>query len=270
MDIIVRESYEEMSAYAASVIGGLVKSKPDCVLGLATGGTPIGTYRELIRMHNEGLDFSHVRTFNLDEYYGIGINPDVPYESDQSYARFMHEELFKHINIKKENVHIPDGLSKDPHGFCVRYEEEIKRAGGIDLQLLGIGGDGHWGFNEPGTSLASRTSVQALSPQTLSDNYESFYKKAGVEKDKMPHFAITMGIGTILDSKNILMIASGVNKANVVAKCIEGPVTSQITSSAIQLYAGGTTVALDKAAASKLQNLEHYMHVEKLKQNYGL
>ncbi|NLV37109.1 MAG: glucosamine-6-phosphate deaminase [Clostridiaceae bacterium] len=270
MDIIVRENYEEMSEYAAGVIGRFVRNKPYCVLGLATGSTPIGTYRRLIKMHREGLDFSKVVAFNLDEYIGVGINLDVPYEVDQSYARFMHEELFSHINVKKENIHIPDGLTKDPTGFCSWYEEEIKRAGGIDLQLVGIGGDGHWGFNEPGSSLASRTSIQALSPQTLSDNYESFYKKAGVERDKMPHFAITMGIGTILDSKNILMIASGVNKADVVAKCIEGPVTSQITSSAIQLYAGGVTVALDKAAASKLQNLQHYIHIERLKEEYGM
>jgi len=270
MDIIVREDYEAISWYAAEVIGGFIKSKPDCVLGLATGSTPIGTYKELVRMHNEGLDFSHVRTFNLDEYLGAGIDLGKPYNLDQSYARFMHEELLKHINIKKENIHIPDGRTKEPDEFCKWYEEEIKKAGGIDLQLLGIGGDGHWAFNEPGSSLASRTRIQALTKQTLDDNYESFYKNAGIERVHMPHFAITMGVGTILDARNILMIANGIKKSDVVAKCIEGPVTSQITASAIQLHSGGITVVLDKDAASKLNNLEHYMHVEKMKRDYGL
>ena len=177
MDIIIRENYEEMSKYAAKIIAGYIKEKPDCVLGLATGSTPIGTYRELARMHREeGLDFSQVKTFNLDEYLGVGMDLEKPYNLDQSYARFMYEELFKHINIKKENIYIPDGLTKDPKSFCQWYEEEIQKAGGIDLQLLGLGGDGHWGFNEPGSSLGSRTRVQALTKQTLDDNYEAFYK----------------------------------------------------------------------------------------------
>ncbi|HHT46494.1 MAG TPA: glucosamine-6-phosphate deaminase, partial [Firmicutes bacterium] len=153
---------------------------------------------------------------------------------------------------------------------CKWYEEEIKKAGGIDLQLLGLGGDGHWAFNEPGSSLASRTRIRALTKQTLDDNYESFYKKAGIEREQMPHFAITMGIGTILEAKNILMIVSGTKKADVVAKCLEGPVTSQITASAIQLHSGGITVVLDRDAASKLKNIDYYMHVEKLKKNLGL
>ena len=271
MDIIIRENYDEISKYTAKLIARLVKSKPDCVLGLATGGTPIGTYKELVRMHKEeGLDFSQVKTFNLDEYYGAGLDLEKPYELDQSYARFMYEELFKHINIKKENTHVPDGLSKEPEVFCKWYEDEIKKAGGIDLQLLGIGGDGHWAFNEPGSSLASRTRIQALTQQTLDDNYESFCKNAGICRAEMPHFAITMGIGTILEAKNIIMIANGVGKADVVAKSIEGPVTSQITASAIQLHSGGVTVVLDNAAASKLNGLEHYKHVEKMKLEYNL
>lgn len=270
MDIIVRENYEEMSKYAASVIADLVRSKPNCVLGLATGGTPIGTYKELIRMHKEeGLDFSQVKTFNLDEYFGVGLSLDKPYDMDQSYARFMHEELFKHINVKKENIHIPDGLTKDPEQHCKWYEDEIKKAGGIDLQLLGIGADGHWAFNEPGSSLASRTRVQALSSQTLDDNYESFYKKAGIERSKMPHFALTMGIGTILEARSLLMIANGKKKAGIVAQALEGPVTSQVTASAIHLFPGKAIVALDKDAASELKNLEHYMHVERLNKEYG-
>jgi glucosamine-6-phosphate deaminase len=270
MDIIIRENYDEMSRYAAEVIAGFVKNKPDCVLGLATGSTPIGTYKELIRLHKEGLDFSQVKTFNLDEYLGIGIDLSKPYEKDQSYTRFMYEEFFKNINIKKENIHVPDGMTKEPDKFCRWYEDEIKKAGGIDLQLLGIGGDGHWAFNEPGSSLGSRTRVQALTKQTIDDNYESFYKKAGIKREDMPHFAITMGTGTILDARNILMIANGKKKAGVVAKCLEGSVTSQITASAIQLHSGGITVVLDKDAASELKNMDHYIHVEKLKRSMGM
>lgn len=267
MNIIIRDNYEEMSKYAAQIIAKVIKNKPNCVLGLATGSTPIGTYEELIKMHKDGLDFSGVRTFNLDEYLGIGMDLSQPYHRDQSYARFMYEELFKHVNIKKENIYIPDGRCKDPEKFCQMYEENIKKVGGIDLQLLGIGRDGHWAFNEPGSSLASRTRVEALTKQTLDDNYESFYKKAGIPREEMPHFALTMGIGTIVEAKEILMVANGNKKADVVAKAIEGPVTSQITASAIQLYSGEATVVLDKEAAAKLTNLEHYIHVEKMKQS---
>ena len=270
MNIIIKEDYEQMSKYAADIIGSFVRSKPHCVLGLATGATPIGTYQELVRMHKEGLDFSQVTTFNLDEYLGIGIDLSKPYDLDQSYARFMYEELFKHINIKRENIHVPDGRTKEPEKYCSWYEEQIKQAGGIDLQLLGLGGDGHWAFNEPGSSLASRTRVQALTKQTLDDNYEAFYKKAGISREEMPHFAITMGIGTILEARNVLMIVSGEKKADVVAKCLEGPVTSQITASAIQLHAGNIWVVLDEGAASKLQHTDYYRHVEKMKLQYGL
>jgi len=264
MNISITENYEQLSKHAAEVIAQYLKAKPNCVLGLATGSTPIGTYKELIKMHKNGLDFSQVKTFNLDEYLGISIDLNKPYSQDQSYARFMYEELFKHINIKKENTHIADGLTKEPEKYCKWYEEEIKKAGGIDLQLLGIGGDGHWAFNEPGSSLQSRTRVEPLAKQTLDDNYELFFKKAGYSREDMPRFAITMGIGTILETKDILMIASGEKKASVVAKAIEGPITSQITSSAIQLHSGKVTVILDEGAASKLNNLDHYRHVEKL------
>lgn len=253
MEIIIRQNYAEMSKCAANIIATLVKEKPDCVLGLATGVTPVGTYRELIRMHEEdGLDFSHVRTFNLDEYLGTGIDLSKPYELDQSYARFMHEELFSHINIRQENIHIPDGLTKEPEKFCSWYEEEIKKSGGIDLQLLGIGGDGHWAFNEPGSSLTSRTRVQALAQQTINDNYESFYNKTGISKEAMPHYAITMGIGTILESRHALMIANGSKKAGIVAEAIEGCITSRVTATAIQLHPGKVTVILDSQAASAL------------------
>lgn len=271
MNIIIREDYEQMSKYAAKIIATYVKSKPDCVLGLATGGTPIATYQELARMHREeGLDFSKVKTFNLDEYLGAQMDLDKPYNIDQSYARFMHEELFKHINIKKENIHIPNNQTKDHKKFCLWYEEEIKKAGGIDLQLLSLSGDGHWGFNEPGSSLGSRTRIVALTEQTLNDNYEAFYKNANIARSEMPHFAITMGIGTILDAKNILMIVNGSKKADIVSKCLEGPITSQVTSSAIQMHSGGISVVIDEAAASKLTNYDHYKHIEKMKSQYGI
>ncbi|MDD3628359.1 MAG: glucosamine-6-phosphate deaminase [Actinomycetota bacterium] len=252
MDIIVKESYEEMSKCAADIIANFIKSKPSCVLGLATGSTPIGTYRELIKMHREGLDFSQVKTFNLDEYFGIGIDLSKPYEMDQSYARFIYEELLKHVNIKKENIYIPDGLTKEPEKFCQWYEDMIKKAGGIDLQLLGIGRDGHLAFNEPGSSFSSRTRVVPLTEQTVDDNYESFYRKANIKKEDMPHFAITMGMGTILEAKQLLMIASGKKKAKVVAKALQGPVTTRIAASALQIFNGKVTVVLDKEAASEL------------------
>ncbi|NLP16728.1 MAG: glucosamine-6-phosphate deaminase [Clostridiales bacterium] len=256
MNIIVKQDYIQMSKCAAEHIAELIKKKPNCVIGFATGGTPIGTYRELIRMHKEGLDFSGVTAFNLDEYYGLGIDLTKPYSQDQSYTRFMYEELFKHINIKKENIHIPDGTTKNPEQFCKEYEEAIKEAGGIDLQLLGIGGDGHWAFNEPGSPLDSRTRIEKLSEQTLEDNYEAFYKGAGFTREQMPKYAITMGIGTILDVRSILMIANGYKKARVVAEALEGPITNQITASAIQMYKGEATVILDEEAASMLGRLK--------------
>lgn len=271
MEIIIKKNYDEMSKQAAEIIANYIKIKPDCVLGLATGSTPIGTYKELIKMHKEeGLDFSKVKTFNLDEYYGITIDLNKPYEKDQSYARFMYEEFFKHINIKKENVHLPNGLVEDHKSHCLWYEKQIKEAGGIDLQLLGLGGDGHWGFNEPGSSLGSRTRVQTLTKQTLDDNYEAFYKKADIKRSDMPHFAITMGIGTILEAKNILMIVNGSKKADILAECLEGPINSQITSSAIQLHSGEINVVLDEEAASKLKNINQYKHTQELKNIYKI
>jgi len=270
MDVLIKSNYEEMSICAARIIAALVREKPNAVLGLATGSTPIGTYRELVRMHREeGLDFSGITTFNLDEYLGIGKDLPKPYAEDQSYARFMWEELFRGVEIPLEQTHVPDGLTEDPAAFCAWYEDAIRRAGGIDLQLLGIGRDGHWGFNEPGTSLASQTHVVALTKQTLDDNWELFYFKAGCKREDMPHFAITMGVGTIVEARHVLMLASGSEKADIVAQALEGPVTSQVTASAIQLHPGIATVILDDAAAAKLARADHYRHVERLKsQNY--
>lgn len=269
INIYIREDYEKMSEKAAEIIAKLVKEKPNCVLGLATGSTPIGTYKKLIQMHkDEGLDFSKVKTFNLDEYYGLGLDLDKPYAEDQSYARFMYEELFKGINVKPENTHIPNGRAKDSEAFCREYEAEIKKAGGVDLQVLGLGGDGHFAFNEPGSSLASRTRRIALTEQTLDDNYEAFYKDAGFSREEMPHFAITMGIGTILESKSLLMLVNGKKKAKITAKALEGPITSSVTASSIQLFPGEAYVVLDEEAASKLERYDFYKHIEKMEAKY--
>jgi glucosamine-6-phosphate deaminase len=254
MQIIIKDDYREMSLCAAQIFEELIRKKPDCVLGLATGSTPIGTYQELIRMHREGLDFSKVKTFNLDEYVGVGEDLSKPYEMDRSFARFMREELFAHINVAEANIYLPDGLAEDTDAYCRWYEDEIKKAGGIDIQLLGIGGSGHLGFNEPGASLTSRTRVEKLVERTLDDNYEAFYKTAGISREEMPHEAITMGVGTILEAKSLIMLASGRNKAEIVARALEGEISSDVPASAIRQFSGDCFVILDREAASMLKN----------------
>ncbi len=236
-----------MSRTSAEIIAREVKRKHDLVLGLATGDTPLGTYKELARLHQEeGLDFSKVTTFNLDEY--LGLSP----LHKNSYNYFMWDNLFKHINITPNRVFVPQGNTEDPEEFSEWYEEEIRKAGGIDLQVLGIGRDGHIGFNEPGSSFASRTRVKGLYEQTIKDNARFFEKEEDV-----PRFAITMGVGTIMDAKKILLIASGEGKAEVCREFIEGPVTSQITATALQLH-GFAIVVLDEEAASKLERKKYY------------
>ncbi|MBN1575192.1 MAG: glucosamine-6-phosphate deaminase [Chitinispirillaceae bacterium] len=247
MEITIARSYEEMSAVSAGIIAKEIKRKHDLVLGLATGDTPVGTYKELVKIYKkEGLDFSKVTTFNLDEYVGL------PPLHKNSYNYFMWENLFKHINITPSKVFVPQGNTEDPEEFCAWYEGQIKKAGGIDLQILGIGGDGHIAFNEPGSSFASPTRVKALYEQTIIDNARFFDKQEDV-----PRFAITMGVGTILDAKKILLIANGKKKADVVAQFIEGPVTSQITASALQLHRH-VNIVLDQEAASKLTRTQYY------------
>jgi len=250
--VIVRD-YDDVSKKAASIIAGQIRSKPNSVLGLATGSTPLGTYKELIKMHRkEDLDFSRVTTFNLDEYYGLGPN------HPQSYHRFMEENFFNKINAKKSRVHIPDGLTKNVGEFCLRYEEMIKRCGGIDIQLLGIGRDGHLGFNEPGSSLGSRTRLKTLTEETVRDNARFFSSQ-----EKVPKLAITMGVGTILDAKKLLLIASGEVKAEAVRNSIEGPVTASNTASALQLHPHVICV-LDEPASRLLAQKFYYMYVEKV------
>ena len=260
MKVLIRKDYEEMSKAAAEIVSILIKKKPNCVLGLATGSTPVGLYKELARMcKNGGLDFSKVKTFNLDEYYGL--SPDHP----QSYRYFMDENLFNHINIKKENTNVPDGLVKieKVDEYCKKYEEKIKKAGGIDLQVLGIGGDGHIGFNEPGSSLASRTRLIALDEQTRIDN-SRFFKSI----DEVPRAALTMGVGTVLEAKCCLLLANGKKKAEVVAKTVEGPITNQITASALQLHPN-TIAIFDEEAASQLKRKDFYIYAEKMMKELG-
>lgn len=247
MEVIIKENYEKMSEEAAAIIRDAIHLKPNLVLGLATGSTPIGTYKELIRMHEAGeLDFSKVLTFNLDEYVGL------PSTHDQSYHYFMHENLFNHININPANVHVPSGVVKDFDRYCQWYEDEIAKVGGIDLQVLGIGSDGHIGFNEPGSSLASRTRIVTLTEDTIKDNARFFESEEDV-----PRFAITMGVGTIMEAGLCLLLANGEKKADPVEALVEGPITSQVTASALQMHPNATVI-IDEAAASKLERVDYY------------
>lgn len=247
MEIVISDTYEEMSRAAARAVAETLNSKPNAVLGLATGSTPLGVYRELVRMHkNEGLDFSQVTTFNLDEY--VGLKKDHP----QSYHYFMHENLFKHINIPLPHIYIPSGTTNNYAAFCAWYEQRIVDCGGIDLQLLGIGSDGHIAFNEPSSSLGSRTRIKTLAKSTIEDNARFFERIEDV-----PIYAITMGVGTILEAKKIVFLANGSPKADAVAKAIEGPVTSMITASALQLHPD-VTAFLDRPAATGLSMIDYY------------
>ncbi len=246
MEIIIQPTAEAATGIAARLIAKHVREKPDLVLGLATGSTPLALYRELVALK---LDWRKVTTFNLDEY--IGISPQHP----QSYHSFMWENLFQHVNIPVKNVHIPDGMAKDIPATCELYEKQIRVAGGIDLQVLGIGTDGHIGFNEPTSSLASRTRIKTLTQQTIKDNARFFG-----EEDKVPHHVITMGIGTILEARQNVLLAFGSKKAEAIAEAVEGPITAMNPASVLQLHPN-TKVFLDAAAATKLQRADYYRWV---------
>ena len=254
MEIFIKKDYQEMSRKGAEIVAEEMRKKPEgFVLGLATGSTPVGLYKELIRMNKEeGLDFSRVTTFNLDEYCGLA--PD----HEQSYHRFMDENLFNHINIDKKNVHVPDGLAPDPEAFCRDYEKMIVDAGGVDLQVLGIGSDGHIAFNEPGSSLGSRTRVKTLTPETIEDNAR-FFKTI----DEVPKYAITMGVGTVMESRICLLVANGAKKAEVLARAVEGPITAEVTASMMQLHREAIII-VDEEAGAKLKRKDYYKHVEKM------
>jgi len=254
MEVAICATYDELSKLAAEAVADVIRKKPNAVIGLATGSSPLGLYRELIRLHKEeGLDFSRVTSFNLDEYVGLSGG------HEQSYRQFMNKNLFEGINIKMVNTNVPDGLVKDYKAFCKAYEEKIAAAGGIDVQVLGIGSDGHVGFNEPGDSLASRTHTVTLNEQTIKDNARFFERKEDV-----PIFACTMGVGTILDARKCVLVANGRNKAKVVAVMIEGPISSMCTASALQMH-NDTMVFLDEDAASGLKLADYYRWIQKNK-----
>ena len=250
MEIIIQSSPQSASLTGARIIARVIKEKPNAVLGLATGSTPSLLYRELVRLHRqEGLDFSHVTTFNLDEY--VGLDPRHP----ASYHHFMHGNFFNHINVNPDRIFIPDGLARDVPAFCRQYEERIRQAGGIDVQILGIGTDGHIGFNEQASSLASRTRLKTLTAQTLKDNAPFF-----PNPDDMPRHAITMGVGTIMDARMVLLFAFGEKKAQAVAGAVEGPVTAMNPASILQLHPEAKFL-IDDPAAAKLQKTGYYRWV---------
>lgn len=240
MRIIEAKDYEDVSRKAADIIGAQIILKPDCVLGLATGSTPIGAYDCLAeRCKNGELDFSRVSTVNLDEYKGLDK------ENDQSYYYFMHKHLFDRVNIDKARTHLPDGMEQDSDKECKRYEDLIAFMGGIDLQLLGLGHNGHIGFNEPAPAFCKETQCVNLTESTIEAN-KRFFASA----DEVPRQAYTMGIKTIMQARRILVVVSGEDKAGIVARALSGDVTPEIPASILQMHPDVIVVA-DKAALSK-------------------
>lgn len=241
MKIYKASNYNDMSRKAANIISAQVIMKPNCVLGLATGSTPIGTYEQLIDWYNKGdLDFADVTTVNLDEYKGL------PRDNDQSYYYFMNEHFFKHVNINPANTHLPDGTEPDSDKACKVYNEEIHSVGGIDLQLLGLGHNGHIGFNEPDEAFEKETHCVALTESTIAANSRLFDDPKDV-----PHYAYTMGIKTIMQAKKILLLVSGEEKADILYKAVCGPVTPGVPASILQMHNDVSLVA-DEAALSRL------------------
>jgi len=250
MDVIIRPTAESAEALAAQIIADALKAKPNLTLGLATGATMENVYHKLADMNKAGkIDFSLCKTFNLDEYVGL------PAEDRNSYRYYMNFHLFDRINIDKRNTHLEDGMAADLEAECARYEEMMDEAGGVDLQLLGIGLSGHIGFNEPLSSFSSRTRAVNLTPVTMAQNGPYFDPAKG---EKMPNRALTMGVGTVLDAKKLLMLVTGKRKADIIAKALEGPMTSMVSGSAIQLH-DDCTVIVDEEAAAKL-TLKDYYH----------
>jgi glucosamine-6-phosphate deaminase len=254
MEVIIQKDYEQLSKVAAQIVVEVLNSKPNAVLGMATGSTPLGLYQELVRLYMAGeVDFSRVTTFNLDEYVGLSVS------HPQSYHYFMHENFFKHVNIPPQNVNIPSGTADNYPAFCQWYEKRIGECGGIDLQILGIGSDGHIAFNEPTSSLSSRTRLKTLAKPTIDDNARFFERREDV-----PVYAITMGVGTILDARKIILLASGKGKAKAIAATIEGPIASMVTASALQLHAD-TKIIIDDEAASELIMRDYYDFIYRAK-----
>lgn len=239
MNIIRAKDYQDMSRKAANIISAQIIMKPDCVLGLATGSTPVGTYRQLIEWYEKGdLDFSRVSTVNLDEYRGLA------HTDPQSYYYFMQENLFDHVNIDKTVTHVPDGTNPDAADACAKHEQIIKSLGGIDLQLLGLGNNGHIGFNEPGAAFEKETHLVDLAESTIRANARFF-----TSIDEVPKQAYTMGIRTIMQAKKILVVVSGESKADIVSRAFFGPVTPEVPASILQMHPD-VTVVCDEAALS--------------------
>ena len=250
MEVIIRPDAAEAALLVAEIVSSSLRANPHLVLGLATGRTMELVYRNIVRMHREErLDFSLCSTFNLDEYVGLGA------DHPGSYRHYMNKHLFDQVNIDRRNTHLPDGTARDLTAECAKYEELIRRFNGIDLQLLGIGKAGHIGFNEPLSAIRSRTRVKALTPVTIHQNAGLFGGPG-----KVPRRAITMGVGTILDARRCVLLATGAEKAELIAKAVEGPVTSMISATALQLHPQ-CTVVVDNLAASQLEGSDYYRWV---------
>jgi glucosamine-6-phosphate deaminase len=247
MEVIIQQNKEAAAALVARIIAHDLRANPHLVLGLATGATMERVYRQLVASHREQhLDFSLCSTFNLDEY--VGLFPSDP----NSYRHYMDHHLFRNVNIDARNTHLPNGMADDLDAECRRYEAMIQRFGGIDVQLVGIGKAGHIGFNEPLSALRSRTRVKALTPTTIKQNAPLFRGE-----DNVPRRAITMGVGTIIEARRCLLLATGDSKAAMVAKAVEGPITSMVTASALQLHPR-CTVVVDEEAAAQLTEKDYY------------
>ena len=243
MNVIIVENYDEMSRLAAINIKDVITENPNAILGLATGSTPIGTYKELIKMNSDNeIDFSKVKTINLDEYIGLSE------KNTQSYRYFMNENLFNHINIKKENTFLPNGLAKDIQEETKNYDKKIDELGGIDIQILGIGTNGHIAFNEPGDILTSGTHLTNLTESTINANSRFFNSI-----EEVPKTAITMGLGQIMKSKKILLLAYGENKAEVVKEVLSGKITSRNPATMLQMHTD-VTIIVDKTIGDLLKN----------------
>ena len=241
--LYIEDSYDDMSARAADVFCRVLKSKPHGVYGFATGGTPVGLYRELIKLYQrDEIDFSNITTFNLDEYYPIKK------DNDQSYDYFMKMNLFNHVNVKGGNLNIPNGEAVNPNEECIRYEEKIMNAGGIDLQILGIGENGHIGFNEPSDRFTRATNHVALTESTISANARFFASMADV-----PKHALTMGIKTIMQAGKILLLGNSEKKSWILNRALFGDISPEVPASALQLHPD-VTVVMDNAAAGSLRN----------------
>ena len=254
MRVVILPTEQEVSHFAADIISDAIKGKPDLVLGLATGSTPRATYEILIEKYQQGeLSFKRVSTFNLDEYVGLAPN------HSQSYRYFMNKHLFNHIDIDIQNINIPECLNNDYEKCSADYETLIAEQGGIGVQLLGLGSNGHIGFNEPTSSLSSKTRIKTLTEKTIENNSRFFSSS-----EFQPSLAITMGIGTILESKSILLIATGKKKKKAVVDMIEGPLSAMCPASSLQLH-DNAVIVLDEVAASGLELCEYYLYTEQVR-----